>query len=743
MVDKTKKSDDLFFEIFYSNPIGMIISNLETTKFQFVNEIFLKSFGYKKAEVIGKTALDLKLIEPDFNKKILSQLQLQGCAEDIEVLGRKKTGETFWALASVKVITINDEKFAITSFINITARKSTIQEFKETEEKYKNIYQNSIVAMYTYDLISLKTIEANSFGIALFGYKSKKDFFENFDSSKHMVNASEIKNNILELKNIGEIKNRVHKMKKVDGSEIYVKIFSKTNLEKTLVQSVVIDITEQIISNNELIISEAMHRDIYQNSVVAMFTINFLSMKVVNANNLCVQLFGYKTIQDFNNNFGTKKHFADLIERKLFRKIIIKNGEIFRSIKMKKLDGTFIWVSLFAKLNTEKNIVQVMAVDISSQIKISEELKLNESKFKDLFENSLMPIYITDAKTKKPSYVNKIGAKLLGYNSIEDYFENHIPEIHFVNPKDQIKIQQDIINHGESKLNKLHLKKVNGTPFVVQAVIKLSSDKLSLHSTFIDITKQISSEQGLELKVKKRTLKLTESLIREKKLHDLATNFVTLASHEFRTPLATILSSASIIEMYPESHQQSQRAKHVKLIGSTIQNLTGILTDFLLIGELDNGSVKTKTSEIDLKKFITTVMIEMNSILKKKNQEFVYNHVGETKIIQSEKILRNILYNLISNASKYSPTAKNIYLTSNITNGHVSITVKDNGIGIPLSDHDKLFSQFFRAKNAENIQGTGLGLNIVKKYLELINGTINFTSKLDEGTTFTIQFPEK
>jgi signal transduction histidine kinase len=194
--------------------------------------------------------------------------------------------------------------------------------------------------------------------------------------------------------------------------------------------------------------------------------------------------------------------------------------------------------------------------------------------------------------------------------------------------------------------------------------------------------------------------------------------------------------------MYKESDQQTQRIKHVKLIATTIQHLTAILTDFLIVGELDNGSVKTKITEIDLKKFITTIMIETNSILKKKNQAFKYIHSGETKIMQSEKILRNILFNLISNASKYSPTAKNIYLTSNIKNGHVIITVEDRGIGIPKADQKKIFSRFFRATNADNIQGTGLGLNIVKKYTELISGKLSFISKEGEGSTFTIEFSQ-
>jgi PAS domain S-box-containing protein len=965
MMQVSKKHDDSFLQIFDLNPIGMIISNLETTKFQYVNEVFLTSFGYTKAEVIGKTSIDLNLIEPESKEKLLFLLQEQGFVKNVEVLVRKKNGEIFWTLISIRIIILNNEKIAVNSFLNITERKkaaddliishkelvfqneekekraaelviankelafqnnekekraaelviankelafqnnekekraaelaianknllksqesfknlnlelelkvaerteqlelinknildykfaldessivavtdqkgvithvndnfckiskytkgeligkdhrvinsgyhnreyirnlwqtiskgkvwrgemknkakdgaaywvdttivpflnelgkpykylairsditerkNALNEIKEQEEKYRSIFNNSLAAISTLDVTSNKILDINETGVSLFGYKSKKDYLKYFDPSFHFVNKTDMDEISQTLFKRGIIKDKVLELIRLDGSRFWVISSGVLNIETKIVQSVMIDITERRKKINELKASEEKYKDLFQNSMVAMFTIDLTTVKVVDANSFCVQLFGYETIEDFYNLFDTKIHFVDQKERKIFREIAIKKGEIFRSIKMKKLNGTIIWTSLFAKINKEKNLVQVMAIDISSQIKITEELKLNESKFKDLFENSLMPIFITDTETKKTIYINKIGSKLLGYNSIEDYHENHNIGRHFVYPSDQEKIKQDIINHGESKIKKLQLKKVDGTPFVVQAVIKLSSDKLCIHSTFIDITKQIIGERELELKVKKRTLKLTESLIREKKLHDLATNFVTLASHEFRTPLATILSSASIIEMYPESHQQSQRVKHVKLIGSTIQNLTGILTDFLLIGELDNGSVKTKITEINLKKFITTIMTETNSILKKKNQEFKYIHVGETKIIQSEKILRNILYNLISNASKYSPTAKNIYLTSNISNGQVIITVEDHGIGIPKADQEKLFSKFYRATNADNVQGTGLGLNIVKRYVELISGKLSFTSTVDEGSTFTIEFSQ-
>jgi signal transduction histidine kinase len=129
--------------------------------------------------------------------------------------------------------------------------------------------------------------------------------------------------------------------------------------------------------------------------------------------------------------------------------------------------------------------------------------------------------------------------------------------------------------------------------------------------------------------------------------------------------------------------------------------------------------------------------------LKRKNQHVEFIYQGEEEVYQDKKILRNVLLNLLSNAVKYSQEGKTVYVTTTVKSGKSQIAVKDEGIGIPAEAQKKLFDKFFRAKNATNIQGTGLGLNIVKRYVELLDGDIAFVSKENEGTTFTVEFPQK
>ena len=136
------------------------------------------------------------------------------------------------------------------------------------------------------------------------------------------------------------------------------------------------------------------------------------------------------------------------------------------------------------------------------------------------------------------------------------------------------------------------------------------------------------------------------------------------------------------------------------------------------------------------------VIEEMEGMSKKKQQEIIFEYNGPEEVYQEKKSLRNVLLNLLSNAIKYSPEGKNIYISAEIINEQVTLTVRDKGIGIPLEALKNLFDKFIRARNAVNIQGTGLGLNIVKRYVELLDGTISFDSKENVGSSFTVQIPK-
>ncbi len=285
-----------------------------------------------------------------------------------------------------------------------------------------------------------------------------------------------------------------------------------------------------------------------------------------------------------------------------------------------------------------------------------------------------------------------------------------------------------IVDITERKKQELEIKRAQ------EEIIQLNID---LEKRVIERTKELD-DANIELARTKA--EVMQSFNKEKELNELKSRFVTTASHEFRTPLATILSSVSLIGKYNEPGDEDKRKKHINRIKLSVTHLTEILNNFLSLGKLEEGIVRNNPEPMILDQFIKS-LIDDNRTLEKEEQEVNYKHIkGDTAIQLDKYLFHSILLNLISNAIKYSPEHKPIQITTEIVNQKLTLYVIDQGMGIPATDQENLFERFFRAKNVENIQGTGLGLNIVKKYAELMNAEIIIESTEGVGTTFQIEF---
>jgi len=241
--------------------------------------------------------------------------------------------------------------------------------------------------------------------------------------------------------------------------------------------------------------------------------------------------------------------------------------------------------------------------------------------------------------------------------------------------------------------------------------------------------------------LKKAEESTQQSLENEQHLNELKSRFVSMASHEFRTPLTSVLNSVSLLSKYiGVTDQEEKQKRHTERIKSSVHHLISILNDFLSLDKLEEGKVKMHYSEFDLPEFSKEIVKEIQDIAKN-GQKISYRHKGKSDVYLDKQMLKNIFNNLLSNAIKYSPDDSIVKFETAIENGSMTAFVKDQGMGIPEEEQHHLFDRFFRAKNAMNIQGTGLGLNIVKKYLEMAGGDISFESKSGMGTTFKVQLP--
>lgn len=284
----------------------------------------------------------------------------------------------------------------------------------------------------------------------------------------------------------------------------------------------------------------------------------------------------------------------------------------------------------------------------------------------------------------------------------------------------------------------------------IQTESKLKEQRLQL----AEMNKKMELlNEDLEMKVRERTMRLEDTLeklkeskndlslalSKEKDLGEMKSAFVSMASHEFRTPLSTILSSASLLAKYKSTEEQEKRDKHIQRIKSSVINLNNILNEFLSLGRIEEGKIKANFSWFNIKETIYDQYTEMSDIFKA-DQKIDFVHKGPAIVHLDPNLFKNILINLLSNAAKFSGENTTIYLRTVVEESEILFSIRDEGMGISEKDQEKLFEIFFRGNNAENISGTGLGLHIVLKYTDMMKGKLELKSKIGIGTEINIKF---
>ncbi len=393
---------------------------------------------------------------------------------------------------------------------------------------------------------------------------------------------------------------------------------------------------------------------------------------------------------------------------------------------------------------------------------------VSSNHFEALFEYATIGILITDSNgvitAINPFALNEFGytsEELLG-RKIEMLVPNRFQKQHVQNREHYAKTPQT--RPMGVGMDLFALKK-DGTEFPVEVSLgnyHTNGDRYVIaFITNITVRKKGETEikklnDELEATVERRTKELTDamhqleiskeelskSLEKEKELGELKSRFVSMASHEFRTPLSTILSSAYLIEKYTTTEDQPKRDKHLQRVISSVRMLTDILNDFLSLGKIEERKIQVRITEFFVSELVNDIMEEIKNNLKEE-QRINYQHEGESIVSLDASLLKHIVMNLVSNASKFSPDAGPIEIKTINHDHQFALSVKDHGIGISKEDQKHLMERFFRGSNAGNIQGTGLGLHLVSKYAELMNGTVKCNSEVGKGTEFIIQFDTK
>jgi len=391
-------------------------------------------------------------------------------------------------------------------------------------------------------------------------------------------------------------------------------------------------------------------------------------------------------------------------------------------------------VDYLTKPLEEKELLARVKAQLQLQ-SLTKKLQESEASYRLLAELSPVGVFHFNLEGKC-TYANQKGIRLTGLN-LEDmmlrYFDSICPcWSQFI---EGIKLQQQVLEQQEWS-QECQFQRPDGTRIWVLLQIVLSKDFQGKHTGFIVSMTDISDRKLYEEK-------LANNLAQEKEITQLKSRFISMTSHEFRTPLAVISSSVGIMKKFGHKLSEEKKQAHFQTIEKYIQHTTRLLDDILMINSAEAGEIKLNPEAIDLYSFCQNLVAEMQ-MSSDRHQILFTCHSQTSDLIQVSldlKLLREILTNLLSNAIKYSPDGGEVNLDLTMKPEKVIFQVKDGGIGIPTSDEEKLFEHFHRASNVGTIQGTGLGLSIVKQCVDLHGGQITVQSQVGQGTTFTVTLP--
>jgi PAS domain S-box-containing protein len=373
--------------------------------------------------------------------------------------------------------------------------------------------------------------------------------------------------------------------------------------------------------------------------------------------------------------------------------------------------------------------------DITQRKYTEEALRRSEERFRSLIENALDIIMILETDGTI-FYVSPSVEKILGYSTTELIGKNFFEYIHpddFVDTCSQMTNtikNQDVPNPIE-----FEYRHQDGSWRTLEAIVQIFIDDHIIGNNIasrIVITSRDTTER-------KRLDEIRLALEKEKELRALKTRFFSMASHEFRTPLSTALAAAQLLENSQTIWENTEkRLRNLHRIQDSVKNMVQLLDDILTINRAETGKLEFNPQPIELEDFCRQFIQEIK--LSIGNQHFInFRCEGNKHSVNLDiKLLRSIIANLLSNAIKYSPDHEQIDFLLKFESTEVILQIKDRGIGISPHDQKLLFEPFHRGKNAHNISGTGLGLIVTKKCVDLHQGTIQLDSSIDRGTTVTI-----
>ncbi len=757
-----------FEAIFSAATLGIIVVD-QVGKILQVNPYAARLFGYTASELLGQ--LVETLIPPSAHsihlthrKKYMANPRPRLMGEGRELFGLRKDGTEFSIEISLSHTEIEGQKVTISFISDVTERTKKARYLLALE----TAVEKAAIPIAFAELDNRISYVNQAF-VEKWGYESKEEIIGHFPSKFSASNE-----------HVDQIMAMLHKNGSWEGEDVAQKkdgtlfaTFVNTklirDLEEKPLRTMVTFVDISRLKENEVALkNEKESAQTYLEMAGSIIVVVDETEVVTLINREGSNVLGYPEEEIIGKNWFD--NFVPKHEREQLR-------QVFRGILREDLSQLVYYENEIVDKNGQHKLIRwynrvlkdenghpsatiSSGMDITQTRRNEKELEMRRAQLKGYAEELEQEVLrqtrrlaINQAKLKQANKLAKIGYWELDLQEdpqiywSEEYYDLYEVDqqktngdrryfLQFVHEGDQhkvVSITRKAITEGKDISFDYRMMTPTGKQKYLRAELHCQKDaKGQVEKVFTvvqDITDQKNAERQLEQALKK-----------ERDVGLLKSRFVSIASHEFRTPLTSILASAGLIDMYRERGQLDKQIKHVGRIKSSVDNLTSILNDFLSLEKLESGKIDVKTMPVDLLTFIAEVREEVS--LMKKNQEIEHAHEGDNMVDIDPHLVKNILINLLSNAIKYSPDAETIQLLTAKNKGGLQIQVVDHGIGIPEEEQQQLFSRFFRASNANTIQGTGLGLTIVKRYVDLMNGTISVVSRENEGTTFMVEIPQ-
>lgn len=765
------KSRQLTNSIIQNVAVGILVQGPQSEILE-NNKAACEMLGLTEDQLLGKTSfddtwkvihLDGSIFKADEHPVPQAIQKLKPINNIVMGVHRPMRNDLVWLLVDAIPVfgDLNELLYVICSFNDITAQKNAEDSLKISNERFTYSSKATSDALWDWNMITDEIFIGESYSI-LFGHQFENNIItgqecENFihpeDREDYFASAEKAINT--DVYRWSE----EYRYLKSDGTYAYVKdkavIIRNEEGQAIRMIGAMQDITKEKKLKDELLQSEKQFKGAFENSAVGMALVNTEGSYIEVNDRLC-EMLGFSNQEMKLLRFQEITHYEDLTID-LDYKEKLDSGKIANFTSEKRFihkDNSIVWAHMSVSLTkNNKNEIKyyiVQIIDITERKKIEEEnkllidennrnkaIQLNEAKnmYRLLADNTIDLVCLHNLDTTF-LYVSPSIEKLLGYTPEE--LIGKLP-LEFVHPEDIETLQNSVhgfVTEVEDVAVQVRFRNKHGNYFWFETkavLVKENGIPISFQSNTRDITQRKEAEKIVE-----------NTLIRERELNELRINLVSTISHEFRTPMTTIRTSAELISMYLENQNVvngNRLLKRVSIITEEIDRIIELMNAVLTISKEDSGKTNFKPTLFDLKELCVEIID--NNYLNTINIPMVTtNFNGSTFTVNADKkLMEYAIFNILSNAFKYSEKHEQIILNISTTSDTIILEIIDFGIGIPKQDQLKLFNTFFRASNTDGFQGTGLGLYIAKTFTEKNSGTIALESELGTGSKVTMTFP--